>query len=111
VKLLKGKNMRVEFVYKDCNEGEREREIYEIWVKVHFFKQSGKWYHSEEIRWYENGLAHESLLFSIKQAHLGYEGMMAICLDNPRGYPLMIKEVKYEEERLKKSIEREKIKG
>lgn len=84
--------MRVDF-YKADN---GSYEIWSIWIRIHFFKPSGKWYASEEIKWVEapNKLAHSSLLYSIKQANLGHEGMMAICIKNPAGYPLMIKKMK-----------------
>jgi hypothetical protein len=67
-------------------------------VKVHFFKQSGKWYDSHTMKWardpdekWQNGK--EILRNSIRESNVGYKSMSAVCINNPKGYPIMIKKV------------------
>ncbi|MGV9200310.1 MAG: hypothetical protein ACOC4M_16005, partial [Promethearchaeia archaeon] len=61
-------------------------------VKVHFFKPSGKWYDTHEIKWIEKGITgHEKFKHSLREANI-YKNMIAVCVESPAGYPLMIKE-------------------
>ena len=70
----------------------------ESMVRVDFFKESGKWYTTEAVRWigYDTPLIHDAFKASLK-AHFGDEprlsGMWAVCLDpyHIHSYPLMIK--------------------
>ena len=62
-------------------------------VSVEFFKPTGKWYTTEEIEWIEikGKTGNYVLRHSLRASLNGLYGMWAVCLDNPRGFPLMIK--------------------
>ena len=65
-------------------------------VRVDFFKDSGKWYTTEAVRWigYDNpdifGAFEESLAAHLKGRLVG---MWAVCAEpyHPRAFPLMVK--------------------
>lgn len=65
-------------------------------VRVDFFKESGKWYTTEEMEWlYYNGenQIHDAFLWSLIQAFNGrYAGMTAVCLHpyHANAHPLML---------------------
>lgn len=71
-------------------------------VRVDFFKENGKWYTTEAVRWhpdmYCGSPIHEAFKKTLEQ-HLKYgdglrlEGMWAVCLEpyHEHAYPLMMK--------------------
>lgn len=76
-------------------------------AEVHFFKDSGKWYTTEVIPWVKPGapgssgseaLISEQFVDSLAQAlwlnddaRFRYQGMLAVCIDGPAGYPITVK--------------------
>jgi len=69
----------------------------DLMVRVDFFKESGKWYTTEAVKWLDGKLI-DDFIFSLVM-HLRNENgvcrlrdMIAVCLENNNcGVPLMIK--------------------
>jgi len=64
-------------------------------VRVDFFKESGKWYTTEQMEWlYHDGmLIHDAFLHCLRQNFNGhYSDMTAVCLQpyHEHEHPLMI---------------------
>lgn len=64
-------------------------------VRVDFFKDSGKWYTTEAVKWLEyKGLIHDAFRKSL-DAHLGgrLKGMTAVCLEpyHEHSHPITLK--------------------
>ena len=65
-------------------------------VRVDFFKESGKWYATEQMEWlhYEgNNLIHDCFLWDLHSNFNGhYSGMTAVCLQpyHEHAHPIMI---------------------
>ena len=64
-------------------------------VRVDFFKPSGKWYVTEQVKWtggYSDILIYRAFQLSLENAKLGYAGMTAVCLEpyHENAFPLMI---------------------
>lgn len=66
-------------------------------VRIDFFKPSGKWYCTESMKWKGyNGFIHDEFKESLRE-HIeedrGLSGMHVVCLEphNINSYPLMIK--------------------
>lgn len=64
----------------------------ESMVRVDFFKPSGKWYTSEELKWIGyHGCIQDEFKESLKQFKGMFSGMTVVCLlpYNKCAYPLM----------------------
>lgn len=66
-------------------------------VRVDFFKDSGKWYTTEEMLWrHWDGTmqVHDAFIRSLQASFNGmYDGMTAVCLEpyHEHAYPVMLK--------------------
>lgn len=72
-------------------------------VRVDFFKESGKWYTTEAVKWTGGStdiLIHEAFIISLENhlhkegsAELRLSGMTAVCLEpyHENAHPLMVK--------------------
>jgi hypothetical protein len=72
--------------------------IDESMVRVDFFKESGKWYATEAVKWigYRNTLIYDAFENSLREHFKGiprYVGMWAVCLVpyHEHSCPIMIK--------------------
>ena len=65
-------------------------------VRVDFFKESGKWYATEEMEWIhysEQYQIHDAFAWSLRSAFNGmYSGMTAVCLEpyHAHAHPVML---------------------
>lgn len=67
-------------------------------VEVHFFKESGKWYATEQIDWdglYNEPLIHDAFRIALKRQLKGrFEEMWAVCITpyHQNSHPITIKD-------------------
>ena len=70
--------------------------VEENMVRVDFFKESGKWYITEEMKWYgwDATDIFEAFRYSLNKAFpKSYKGMQAICLEpyHKNAFPISLK--------------------